>query len=227
MRPPSLEGLPRDVQDAIAQDLVAGLRDARGVQAEAMLITAGALAGRAAALAVFEAQVASATAPIGAAFTLVSLQDGRDVWFSDAVNGLLFEGRNADDDGLTLWSLLQAAARASGAKLPDEMPARWAQHFARTLGGPEEGRALVPDGVYPGDLKPADAVRRFWLPTRERLSVAKVEGEARYGRMAVMTVGLVLGLAATVKPGVGAAIAMQAAMVAAKLPINADEPTLN
>jgi hypothetical protein len=138
------------------------LKTGRGVQAEDLLITIGALTGfaaqraalyRAAAETVVHGHVSTANSLAKAAF------EGGYFLLGDGINQYLFP-----EGAFGLWRFLAAVAQEAGTA-PEALPdyKDIARVVALSLGGPGFGVLHAPK-EHLGNLKPGDAVRLFWKP---------------------------------------------------------------
>jgi hypothetical protein len=139
----------------VYQRVLKVLTDERGVHAETLLATLGALAGYACQ---FSARLQASKAPAGTDSGLMRVQtkDGRTFYFGDALNKPLAESK------YSVWSLAAAAAQDAGCNpLPDlhEM----FKHVAESLGSPAFGVPRLPANsslVRP----PEQMLRQLWKP---------------------------------------------------------------
>lgn len=169
---PALAALLRQVAEQRAQDpligarvaaqevarrLMAALGDRRGVHAESLLCTAGALAGYACQSAVRDLAVLQGV-PAGQVFVTVQDAAGRSYLFGDRLNGPLLE------DGLSVWSVVAGAAGTLGRA--DEVPdvVEIVRTVSATLGRPEWGRSLLPAGSAL-QAAPAELLAAMWPMT--------------------------------------------------------------
>ena len=168
--------------------LLGAFKTERGIQAETLLVAAGALTGYAAIHAVFEAylkrgraQVGDAqAASTGKAIVEVKGQDGQSYYFGDLINSFLAASTGPVARPFFVWGYLAGVAINSGvpaAELPDlnEM----FQRAASTVGTPEFGIPRMPANLKPM-LTPRQAVDRLWSAVRTGL--ARVDGPGAGGR---------------------------------------------
>jgi hypothetical protein len=168
--------------------LLGALKTERGIQAETLLVAAGALTGYAVINAVFEAylkrgraQVGDAeAASAGKAIVEVKGKDGQTYYFGDLINSFLAASAGPVSRPFFVWGYLAGVAINSGvpaAELPDlnEM----FKHAASTVGTPEFGVPRMPPNLKPM-LTPRQAVDRLWPAVRTGL--ARIDGPAAGGR---------------------------------------------
>jgi hypothetical protein len=173
-------------QDAAANQSIAALRNfllnslktERGVQAETLLVSAGALCGFAVIHAVFEAylkpgriQIGDAqAASAGKAIVQAKGADGQSYFFGDLINSFLVASPGPTSRPFFAWGYLAGIAINAGVpagELPDinEM----FQRAASTVGGPEFGIPRMPPNLKPM-LTPRQAVERLWPAVRTGLA---------------------------------------------------------
>jgi hypothetical protein len=163
--------------------LLGAVKTERGIQAETLLVAAGALTGYAAIHAVFEAylkrgraQVGDAqAASTGKAIVEVKGKDGQTYYFGDLINSFLAASPGPVSRPFFVWGYLAGVAINSGvpaAELPDlnEM----FKHAASTVGTPEFGVPRMPANLKPM-LTPRQAVDRLWPAVRAGLARIDVE----------------------------------------------------
>ena len=168
--------------------LLSALKTERGIQAETLLVAAGALTGYAVIHAVFEAylkrgraQVGDAqAASTGKAIIEVKGKDGQTYYFGDLINSFLAASAGPVSRPFFVWGYLAGVAINAGvpaAELPDinEM----FKHSASTVGTPEFGIPRAPANLKPM-LTPRQAVDRLWPAVRTGL--ARIEGPGAGGR---------------------------------------------
>jgi hypothetical protein len=162
--------------------LLGAVRTERGIQAETLLVAAGALTGYAVIHAVFEAylkrgraQVGDAqAASTGKAIVEVKGKDGQTYFCGDLINSFLAASAGPASRPFFVWGYLAGVAINSGvpaAELPDlnEM----FRHSASTVGTAEFGIPRAPANLKPM-LTPRQAVDRLWPAVRTGL--ARIEG---------------------------------------------------
>jgi hypothetical protein len=168
--------------------LLSALKTERGIQAETLLVAAGALTGYATIHAVFEAylkrgraQVGDAeAASTGKAIVEVKGKDGQTYYFGDLINSFLAASAGPVSRPFFVWGYLAGVAINAGvppAELPDlnEM----FKHAASTVGTPEFGVPRMPANLKPM-LTPRQAVDRLWPAVRTAL--ARIDGPGAQGR---------------------------------------------
>ena len=146
------------------ESLLNWLEDDRGVHAETLMVSVGALAGFAAGNAAFR----SLSSPGANGEYLTVEAGGQRYYFGDRINGYLLDqsGQYANP----LWGFVAAAALQAGMPekdMPDvnEMFA----YVAGTVGAPEYGIPRTPKD-HPFHLTPRHALEAFWPPTKVLLS---------------------------------------------------------
>lgn len=197
--PPEAFTAARGAGREVLGQVMAELKDSRGIHLESLFCAMGALAGRA----------CQASVEPGA-FEVVTTQDGRRFYFGDALNRPLAEDR------VSIWSLVAGAAAHDGARqLPDlnEM----FRHNAAVLGSEQFGLPRLPP-EHPVHGRPLDYADRLWPRIRPLLSEA---GESRLWPVAL---GLAIQelMAQTrgqVPPGIIARIVMESAIPVSKVPV--------
>ncbi len=168
--------------------LLSALKTERGIQAETLLVAAGALTGYSAIHAVFEAYLKRGRAQIGDAeaastgnaIVEVKGKDGQTYYLGDLINSFLAASAGPVSRPFFVWGYLAGIAINSGvlaAELPDlnEM----FKHAASTVGSPEFGIPRMPPNLKPM-LTPRQAVDRLWPAVRTGL--ARIEGPGPGGR---------------------------------------------
>lgn len=169
--------LPWDPDDAIIPNLTIGsMRDSilkwltgtRGVHAETLMVTIGALAGFAAQNAALSSIGPPGAATNGAVFTADA--GGERYYFGDRINGYLVQQRG--EYAYPLWGFVAAATMQSGvakADLPDVV--EMFDHISKSIGTPEFGMPRAPKD-HPFHLTPRQALEKFWPRARTLLSNA-------------------------------------------------------
>jgi hypothetical protein len=240
--------------DEIAVNLAIGsLRDSlmtwltteRGVHAETLLVSIGAIAGFAAQAAALE-RMNKRDVPLPAGFDTTvsreafntylrdagliligSTKEGQHFYFGDLINGYLVQQRTTV--GHSLFAILAAAAIEAGAQL-GELPemAPLFRHVASTVGKPEYGVLRPPKPLNP-HYTPRAALNAFWPGVRfifERTDgqgvVDAIRGESvkpEYWPLITALVArqLLLLTKDTIDPRVGLALMMESAIVTSKL----------
>ncbi len=170
--------LPWDPDDAIIPNLTIGsvghsllkwLTGERGVHAETLLVSVGALAGFAAQAAAFHSFGPPGT-PIPNGAILMYEAGGEHYYFGDRINGYLV--RQSGEYAYPLWGFIAAAAIEAGVPEPDLPDVReMFAHAAKTIGTPAFGIPRAPK-EHPTHLTPRQALDKFWPGTKELLSNA-------------------------------------------------------
>ena len=190
---PARQRAPWGAEDDIAANqAIVGLRNfllgavktERGIQAETLLVAAGALTGYSVIHAVFEAylkrgraQVGDAqAASTGKAIVEVKGTDGQTYYFGDLINSFLAASAGPVSRPFFVWGYLAGVAINSGvpaAELPDlnEM----FKHSTSTVGTPEFGIPRAPANLKPM-LTPRQAVDRLWPAVRTGLARIEAPG---------------------------------------------------
>ncbi len=174
---PDQEAAANQAIGALRNFLLNSLKTDRGVQAETLLVSAGALSGFSVIHAVFEAylkpgriQLGDAqAASAGKAIVEAKGADGRNYYFGDVINSFLVATPAPSARPFFVWGYLAGIAINAGvpaAELPDinEM----FQRAASTVGGPEFGIPRMPPNLKPM-LTPRQAVERLWPAVRAGL----------------------------------------------------------
>jgi hypothetical protein len=170
--------LPWDGDGEIIANLTIGsLRDSilkwltgdRGVHAETLMVTIGALAGFAAQNAALRSLGPPGT-PIPNGALAVAEAGGEKYYFGDRINGHLI--RQTGESKYPLWGYIAAAALEAGMAQRD-MPdaSEMFGHVARTVGTPQFGIPRAPR-KHPFHLTPRVALEGFWPGTKALLSNA-------------------------------------------------------
>ena len=170
--------MPWDPDDAIIPNLTIGsVRDSilkwltgeRGVHAETLMVTVGALAGFAAQIAAFRSIGPPGTSMADGAI-VVAEAGGERYYFGDRINGYLVH--QSGEYAYPLWGFVAAAALQAGMPEGDTPDVReMFSHVTRTIGTPEFGMPRAPEG-HPFHLTPHKALETFWPGTRMLLSNA-------------------------------------------------------
>jgi hypothetical protein len=170
--------LPWDPNDAIIPNLTIGsVRDSllkwltgeRGVHAETLMVSVGALAGFAAQNAALHSVGAPGTPPPEGAIITVEA-GGERYYYGDRINGYLVW--QSGEYAYPLWGFIAAAALQAG--IPEkDMPdvGEMFAHVAKTIGTPDFGIPRTPK-EHPIHLTPRQALETFWPRTKVLLSNA-------------------------------------------------------
>lgn len=172
-----------DLAEITANLAIGSLRDSmlmwltseRGVHAETLMISIGAVARFAAQHAAWTAvKKPGAVVPQGA--LMVAEAGGEKYYFGDLINGhLVAQGPSG---ALALWSLLAGTAVHEGlpsSELPDVIEVF--RHVSTTIGKPEFGVPRMPAG-HPTHLTPRAALEKFWPHVKFILSRTDGPGPA-------------------------------------------------
>jgi hypothetical protein len=170
--------LPWDPNDAIIPNLTIGsvresllkwLTGERGVHAETLMVSVGALAGFAARNAAFRSFGPPGTVISNGAILMVEA-GGEHYYFGDRINGYLVQQSGEYD--YPLWGFIAAAALQAG--MPEKDMPDVGEMFAnvtKTIGTPDFGIPRAPK-EHPTHLTPRKALEAFWPPTKALLSNA-------------------------------------------------------
>jgi hypothetical protein len=139
---------------ALAQLLMSGLKDQRGVHIETLLCALGSLAGYSCQASVRELLVKQGGEPEERAFIVANCKDGKKYFFGDTLNKPLAEDR------YSVWSLAAGVATHMGCRQPLKVEEIF-KHVAATVGGPEFGIPRIPEGHRPVD-PPSHWVKHAW-----------------------------------------------------------------
>jgi hypothetical protein len=145
---------PKLAGRALAQSLIAGLKDERGVHIETLLCAVGALAGYSVQASVRELLVRQRGEPEDKVFAIALGADGKKYFFGDAPNKPLAE------DQYSVWSLAAGVATHLGCERPVKIEDIF-RHVAATVGGPEFGIPRIPESHRPAD-PPSNWVKHGW-----------------------------------------------------------------
>jgi hypothetical protein len=170
--------LPWDPNHAIIPNLTIGsvghsllnwLTGERGVHAETLLVSTGALAGFAAQNAAFRS-IGPPGTPITNRAIVIAEAGGEQYYFGDRINGYLV--RQSGEYAYPLWGFIAAAALEAGMADKDMPDVRELfAHAAKTIGTPDFGIPRAPK-EHPTHLTPRKALETFWPRTKELLSNA-------------------------------------------------------
>jgi hypothetical protein len=139
---------------ALAQSLISGLKDQRGVHIETLLCAVGSLAGYSVQASVRESLVRQGGEPEDKVFVIAHGRDGKKYFFGDALNKPLAE------DQYSVWNLAAGAATHLGCHQPVTVEEIF-KHAAATVGTPEFGIPRIPEGHRPVD-PPSNWVKHAW-----------------------------------------------------------------
>jgi hypothetical protein len=164
--------LPWDPNDAIIPNLTIGsvresllkwLTGERGVHAETLMASVGALAGFAAQNAAFGSFGPPGTAKSNGVIITVEA-GGEHYYFGDRINGYLVQ--QSGEYAYPLWGFIAAAALQAGMSEKD-MPdvGKMFAHVTETIGTPDFGIPRAPK-EHPIHLTPRKALEAFWPRTK-------------------------------------------------------------
>lgn len=148
----------------IRENLMAFLKNERGIHAETLMVAVGALAGHAALHAAFA--VASAQ-PAKASLVTLGTSDGSTFYAGDTLNAFLVP---ENPEIASLWGMIAATAAAAGvpqAEVPGYTDIF--QRAVRTIGTPDFGKVNAPAEHTPGGT-PRQLLDAFWPAIRKLLT---------------------------------------------------------
>jgi hypothetical protein len=154
---------------SLRDSLLKWLTSERGVHAETLLVSIGALAGFAAPSAAFRS-IGPPGTPVPKDAIVTAEAGGETYYFGDRINGYLV--RQAGENRFPLWGYIAAAALEAGlaeSKMPDVR--EMFGHVAKTVGTPDFGIPRAPK-EHPTHLTPRKALEAFWPGAKELLSNA-------------------------------------------------------
>jgi hypothetical protein len=170
--------LPWDPNDAIIPNLTIGsVRDSilkwltgeRGVHAETLMVSVGALAGASAQNAAFRS-IGPPGTPIPNGAIVMAEAGGERYYFGDRINGYLVV--QSGEYAYPLWGFIAAAARQAGMPENDTPDVReMFAHVSKTIGKPDFGMPRTP-AEHPYHLTPRQTLEAFWPRTKLLLSNA-------------------------------------------------------
>lgn len=185
--------------------LLNGMKSERGVHVESLLTALGAIAGFACQMGV---RAESETKGVAPPFTVVTTSDGRNLYYGDALNAPLAEGR------YSIWSLCAGAAQHLGAQLPDVREIF--QHATASAGTPAFGTPRFPGEGRAGDL-PINYVRAIW-PSVRTILAELCFGPSEWPIAAGLAAQEAILMAkATIDPGAAVKIVMESAIPMSKI----------
>ena len=227
---------------SLRDSLMKWLTTERGVHAETLLVSIGAVAGFAAQAAALE-RMNKRDVPLPAGFDktvsresfntylrdaglmlIGSTKDGQVFYFGDLINGYLVH--QATTVNYHLFGILAAATAEAGAKyetLPDPIP--MFRHASRTIGTPEYGILNPPKPLSP-HMTPRAALNKFWpvvtyvFERKHGLSPAKgrsVRPEYWPLMTAIIARQFLLWAKDTIDPVVAVGLIMESAIVMSKI----------
>jgi hypothetical protein len=225
---------------SLRESLMMWLKTERGIHAETLLASVGALAGFAAQNAAL-ARVATRNIPLppdtdtmpqealsqylrsSGLMMIATAKSGENFYFGDLINGYLVHQATSD---APLWGFVAAAAIGAGVR-PAELPDYHAmfRHAAATIGTPEFGVMQVAREHQP-QLSPRQALDTFWPRAKFILTRTDGPGPARDRSVRPEHWPLVIALVAsqfvtltkdTLDPGIGLALLMEAAIAMSKV----------
>jgi hypothetical protein len=190
----------------ILHGLMRAMTDEKGVQIESLLTALGALAGFSCQMGIRQEYENKNIK--GLPFVVMTMKDGKNLFFGDQLNGPLLENQ------YSVWSLCAAVAQHLGATLPDIH--ELVQHASKVAGTLEFGRPRIPTGNQPGEL-PINYVRYFWprlLPILKQFCGSPQEWHVAFALAAQEAIGLAKS---AIDPGVAVAIIMESAVPLSKV----------
>jgi hypothetical protein len=154
---------------SLRDSLLKWLTSERGVHAETLMVSIGALAGFAAQNAAFRS-IGPPGTPIPKDAIVTAEAGGEKYYFGDRINGYLV--RQAGENRFPLWGYIAAAALQAGMAEKDMPDVRdMFGHVAKTIGTPDFGIPRAPK-EHPTHLTPRKALEAFWPGAKELLSNA-------------------------------------------------------
>lgn len=195
----------------VFQRVLDGLKDAKGVHIESLLVALGALAGYSC-QASLRAQALIKGLPPDSPFHVVGTQDGKHYFFGDPLNHLLA------GDQHSVWSVVGGAAQHAGASEFPDLDEIF-QHTSTVLGSDQFGVPRMPDGKNAGDL-PASYLKAFWphlFPTVKLLCPDPAHWPLLFG-LAVQEA--VYAGKDAINPGVAFRIVMESAVPMSKVDLS-------
>lgn len=159
----------------LVQRLLQGMGNERGVHAESLLCTLGALAGDACQVSL-RSEALSRGDSANAAFHVVLDAQGRRYFFGDALNQRLIEGHHS------VWNVATSGLRKAGLQaLPDLTPVF--SHVAASVGTPAFGISRWLQGHQAGE-PPIRYVKTLWptvMPLLRQFTPAPAEWPLLFG----------------------------------------------
>lgn len=195
----------------VFQRVLVGLKDAKGVHIESLLVALGALAGYAC-QASLRAQALIKGLPPDSPFHVVGTKDGKRYYFGDPLNNLLA------GDQHSVWSVVGGAAQHAGASEFPDLNEIF-QHTSTVLGSDQFGVPRMPDGKNAGDL-PASYLKALWphlFPTVKLLCPDPAHWPLLFG-LAVQEA--VYAGKEAIDPGVAFRIVMESAVPMSKIDLS-------
>lgn len=224
---------------SLRDSMLKWLTTERGVHAETLLVSIGAIAGFAAQVAVQERiknrdvpgatkgmpgpELAKLMGEKGLA-VVATAKSGEKYYFGDLVNGYIVKQHTTVD--YPLYAILVPAAIEAGAKLnelPDVIP--MFAHVSRTVGTPDFGILRLPKNLDP-HFTPRQALDKFWPRVKSILEYTGGPGPAKgrnvkpeYWPLATALVArqFLLFTKDTIDPRVSFAVLMESAIAMSKL----------
>ena len=193
----------------VVEQLMAALKNDKGVHVESLLAVLGSLAGYACHAAVREELVDSGKHNENEVFTVIRDNAGRKYYFGDLPNNPLAEGQ------VSIWSLVGGAAQHLGVTtLPDLTPIF--SHVPKTVGEESFGVPRIADPHKPGDV-PLDYVKLFWpnlLPMLDEFCDRPMERPVLLGLAAQQVIEMGKDI---VPPEIAAELVMECAIPMSKI----------
>ena len=147
----------------VRDNLMAFLKNERGIHAESLMVATGALAGHAALHAAFQM---AASEPTKASLMSIETSDGGTYYAGDTLNAFLIP---ENPEIISLWGLIAGQAVAGGvpqAELPDYVDIF--RRAAATLGSPAFGEVEIGEDHTPSGT-PRQYLDAFWPAIRHLL----------------------------------------------------------
>ncbi len=154
------------------------LKNERGIHSETLMVAIGAIAGHAAAYAVWETMIKPGHLQLGRDIHTVEVKGSSDkFYFGNSINAFLVPEK---PETLPLWNQIAGSAVATGvpaAELPDVR--EMFRHNADAVGTPAFGIVRAPDDHMPGWTAP-QAINALWHFVKPILGRADNPGYAGY-----------------------------------------------
>jgi len=196
----------------VSHQVLAILKNERGVHAETAFAVLGALAGYACQAAV-RAQHAATGSSAPVPLNDVQTADGRHFFFGDALNGPLAETK------LSVWSLAAGAAQQAGCKTLPDISEIFGS-IAKNVGGAQFGVPHVPDQHRPG-ITIEQTLKALWpklQPLVQKVCLDPLHWPIAYS-LAIQE--LFQSTKGVLDPGIALTIVMETAVSSSKFDLNA------
>ena len=204
------------------------------VHAETMMCAAGAVAGACAHISLLADKAAMQRAQHPGGISIVTLNDGRNLMFGDAINDMLV----SNDPALApqrAWNIMAGASISAGLAEADLPPLEHMfAHVTKSLGGPREGFPSVEDKHQPHHSA-QEVLKRVWGLAHDCLTgeideVCRKNGFAAaktsWSAVTARAAGRMLTeCAAVLSPRTALIIGMESAIYASKLMTPTDSST--